>query len=45
MEATLIVKGGMTDVGDEPGGEEPAESLASFHIIRIGLGSVDNDGS
>lgn len=32
-------------MGDEPGDEEPAERLASFHIIRIGLGSVDNDGS
>lgn len=32
-------------MGDEPGDEEPAERLASFHIIRIGVGSVDNDGS
>lgn len=32
-------------MGDEPGDEEPAERLASSHIIRTGVGSVDNDGS
>ena len=32
-------------MGDETGGEEPAERLVSFHFLRIGLESVANDGS
>ena len=32
-------------MGDETGGEEPAERLVSFHFIKIGLESVANDGS
>ena len=32
-------------MGDETGGEEPAERLVSFHFIRIGLESVANDRS